>query len=132
MMKKKGAAFLLALFTLVIVSLLVGALLEVTTTDLQIISNQKVSARAYYIACAGIEYLISRLRSGAGCGAPATIVFPAGSGDCYMAQCFGTGNTRNLKSMGLLASGQACEIAAKITLSGASAPYTAKIVWWGE
>jgi len=54
-MKRKGVALLLALFTLAIVSLLLGAFIELTTIDLQITNNLLKEARALYVAEGGAE-----------------------------------------------------------------------------
>ena len=131
-MKNKGVALLLALFTLLLVSLLVVAFYEVTTIDLQITSNHLKKNQALYIADAGIEYAISRLRNSR-LDFSQGIEFPSGSGNNYNVNVTSLGiSGKIILSTGTLVSGQAVRLEAKVSVLGANPPYRVKIIYWRE
>ncbi len=59
---QEGVALLMAIFALFFITLLIVAFLDITTIDLQIVKNQTTSLKALYIADAGIEDAIYKLR----------------------------------------------------------------------
>lgn len=129
-MKQKGLALLLALFTLIIISLLVVAFFELTTIDLQIISNHFRKNQALYIADAGVEYAISRLTSSRSSFNTPQIVFPSGSGNTYRVTYSSSSGT--ITSVARLSSGQQVALSVKVSIVGSSAPYTVRIISWRE
>ena len=129
-MNKKGQALLLAIFSLILISLLVSAFLELTTIDLQIISNHLMRNQALYIADAGIEYAISQLRTNKNWKrTPQPIELPAGSGNTYDVTYSSVSGKIN--SVARLTSGQQISLEAKVSVK-ASAPYNVKIIYWRE
>jgi Tfp pilus assembly protein PilX len=62
MKNKKGIALILALFTLLFISLLVVAFLDMITIDQKITTNQIRDLQASFIADAGVERAIYNLR----------------------------------------------------------------------
>jgi len=128
MNKKKGVALLLALLTLIIISLLMVAFLEVTTIDLQITSNHFNRNKALYIADAGVEYAVWRLKSSKA-NSSQLMEFPLGSGNTYNVTYNSVSAT--LTSVGRLISGEQVTVEAKVSVTG-SAPYTVKIIYWRE
>lgn len=134
MRNKEGIALLLALFTLVIISLLAVAFLETTTIDLQIVSNQLKRNQALYIADAGVEYAVSQLRSNKNWSTNPPnyleLVFPSGSGNKYRVTY--PYNPGIIRSLGILASGEQVTLEAKVSVTGASTPYSVKILYWRE
>ena len=130
-MHTKGAALLLAIFSLIIISLFVIAFLEVTTTDLQIISNHLTHTQGLYIADAGIEYAISQLRINNNWKkTPRPIELPAGSGNTYDVTYSGLSGKINSKAT--LNSGQEVNLEAKVSVKGNASPYSVKIIYWRE
>jgi len=126
-MKKKGIALLLALFTLLIISLLVVVLFELTATDLQISSNHYLKNQALYIADAGVEYGLSTLKSGAKIF-PYTAELPSGSGNTYSVNY--NASSGIITSTGRLSSGEQVRLEAKVSVTGV--PYRVKIIYWRE
>jgi Tfp pilus assembly protein PilV len=127
-MDKKGVALLLALLTLLIVSLLLVAFLEFTTIDLQITSNLLNRNQALYIADAGIEYAASRLRNNKNSFSQ-VIVFPS-AGNSYSVTYSNTSGI--ITSVGRLSSGEQVSLEAKVSVVGTSRPYRVKIIYWRE
>lgn len=127
--QKKGVALLLALFTLVIVSLLLAAFLENTTTDLKITDNLLNRSKALYIADAGIEYAISRLRQNPN-DFTQKIEFIPGSGNVYEVTYSSKSGT--IVSIGRLVTSEEVIIEAKVTISGQGIPYRIKTIYWRE
>ena len=129
MMHNKGIALLLALFTLVIISLLAVAFLETTTIDLQIVGNQLKRNQALYIADAGVEYAVSCLKtSKANINYSAQL--PPGSGNTYSVTYVSSSGI--ITSTGTLASLESVTLKAKVSVTGAITPYSVKILYWRE
>jgi type II secretory pathway component PulK len=129
-MHKKAQALLLAIFSLILISLLVTAFLELTTIDLQIISNHLMKNQALYIADAGIEYAIAQLRTDNNWKkTPQPIELPPGSGDTYDVTYSSVSGKIN--SVARLASGGEISLEAKVSVKG-SAPYDVEIIYWRE
>ena len=120
---------MLALFTLMIISLLGVAFLENTTIDLQIVSNQLKSNQALYIADAGVEYAVSRLRISKSSFSQ-VVTFPAGSGNTYNVTY--SSSSGIITSTATLASGEGVTLEARVSLTGAVTPYSVKISYWRE
>ena len=59
----KGIALLLALFSLLFISLLVVAFLDTVTIDQQIATNQIKDMQASFLADAGVEYAVYKLKA---------------------------------------------------------------------
>ncbi len=130
-MGKKGAALLLAIFSLIIISLLVTAFLEFTTIDLQIISNHLMRNQALYIADAGIEYAISQLRINNNWKqTPQPIVLPVGSGNTYDVTYSSVSGKINSKAT--LVSGQEITLEAKVSVKTNTPFNDVKIIYWRE
>lgn len=129
MNNKRGVALLLALFTLLIISLLVVAFLEVTTSDLQIVSNHLNRNKALYIAEAGVEYAVSRLKTSKSDFTVNNVQLPAGSGDSYSVTY--TSASGKITSKGSLALGGSITLEAKASATGSS-PYNVKIIYYSE
>ena len=84
MNNEKGVALILALFTMLFLSLIVVAFLDALTIDQQITTNDIRTLEATYIADAGVEMAVYELRQDetyAGTGGD--VEFPAGSGNTY-------------------------------------------------
>ena len=127
-MNNKSVALLLALFTLLIIALLVVAFLETTTIDLQIVNNQLSRNKALYIADAGIEYAVYRLKVSKANFTQSTQL-PSGSGNTYSVTYVSSSGI--ITSTGTLASGESVTLEAKVSVTGSS-PFTVKILYWRE
>ena len=128
-MKTRGVALLLALFTLVIISLLAIAFLETTAIDLQIVSNQLNRNKALYIADAGIEDAVSRIRIRNRGFSNQVVQLPSGSGNTYnVTYVLASGI---ITSTGTLVSGESVKLEAKVFVTGSS-PFTVQILYWRE
>lgn len=125
MKNNKGVALLLALFTLMIISLLLMAFLEAATIDLQIIGNHLNKNQAYYIAEAGVEYGVSVLRNSKA-NFSQLLEFPVGSGNTYSVTY--SSISGKITSIGRIVSGIAVNLEAKVSVLGAVAPYQVKII----
>lgn len=128
MSDKRGVALLLALWTLIIVALLLVVALQLSTTDLQIISNHDLRTQSLFIADAGVEYAVSRLKNSKA-NFSQNMAFPAGSGHSYSVTY--TSSSSTISSTGTLSSGEAVSLEAKVSVTG-SAPYQVKILSWRE
>lgn len=136
-MNRKGVAFLLALFTLIVVSLLTVAFLEFITTDLQITGNHQARAQAYYIAEAGVESAVFSLQGNpnwAG-GGTVNLLLPDGKVAHYNVVCSGLLPNRLIRSRGAMGSGGGLEviIEAAISITTGNGPDSlVKITSWRE
>jgi hypothetical protein len=83
----RGAALLICIFAMVIVSSLVVLVLEVSTTEMAITRNTLNLSKALYAADAGIQHALAMLRADrtwrTGFPAPG-VHFPPGSGSRYV------------------------------------------------
>lgn len=130
-MHKKAQALLLAIFSLILISLLVTAFLQVTTTDLQIIANHLAKNRALYIADAGIEYAIAQLRTDNNWKkTPHPIELPAGSGNTYDVTY--TELSGKINSKARLAAGKEISLEAKVSINSGTPVNNVKIIYWRE
>jgi len=126
--EKKGVALLLALLSLLIVSVVVVAFFVLSTIDLQISTNHYLRKEALYIAEAGVEYAISVL-SGSKSAISQSVQFPSGSGHYYDVTYVTSNST--ITSIGRLASGERVTLVVKVGHLG-SAPFKVKVLSWRE
>jgi Tfp pilus assembly protein PilX len=128
MKNEKGIALILVLFTMLFISLLVVAFVDLATIDQQIVTNQIYDLRAGFIADAGVETAIYELRQDSGySGTGGNAEFPSGSGNTYNVTVSGS----TITSTGTV-SDFSRTIEVDFVLSGASAPYTVRINTWKE
>ena len=66
MKNEKGIALILVLFTMLFISLLVVAFVDLATIDQQIVTNQVRALEASFIADAGVETAVYELRQDSG------------------------------------------------------------------
>ena len=82
---ERGAALLLTMILMLVLSLLTVSLYEMLQASTQITGNHKLELRATYIADAGVEDAINRLRNTpTWAGTIPSEEFPAGSGNTYV------------------------------------------------
>ncbi len=130
-MSKRGVALLLALFVLVFVSMMVIIFLDVTTSDLQITNNHLKRTQALYLADAGVEYAVYRLRNSKKPNLPASATeLPSGSGNTY--QVTYDYNSGKIISLGRLASGETVRLEVKVSVTGSSKPFKVQTLYWKE
>ncbi|RKY32169.1 MAG: hypothetical protein DRP74_03165 [Candidatus Omnitrophota bacterium] len=131
---KKGVAFILALFILVLVSILVVAFIDLVTSDLRITNNHLARLKAIYIADAGIEYAVSQLRVDRNWSVNSEeTLFPAGSTSSYSVTYPKAGTLRTIFCQGNLNNNEfVATIEAKVSIQGSGSPYDIKIVNWKE
>jgi len=122
-----------ALIVMAVLALLTISSLDMLTLNVQLAGNHERELKASYIADAGVEDAIDRLRDDSGWDAGLTDVeFPAGSGNTYTVTIdnsksrliiiASTGTVPNLQ--------RSVEVQVKIT--GSSSPYLATIMYWKE
>jgi type II secretory pathway component PulK len=126
MKNRRAVALLLALFTLMLVSLLVVAFLEITTIDLQIVSNHLSRNQAVYLADAGVEDALNRLKSSKSNFSSGLITLPAGSGNTYNVT-YASASGR-ITSVGRLSAGVQVTLEVKVPVTGTSV----KIIYYRE
>jgi len=127
-LNEKGVALILAMFSMLFVSMLVISLLNVGGIGQQIVTNHTYDVRATYIADAGIETGIYELRQdNTYTGTGGLVVFPAGSGSSYSVVVAGG----SVLSTGIVGDYTRI-VSADYTLTGASAPYTVVLDNWVE
>lgn len=131
MQNKKGIALILALFTLLFVSLLVVAFLDMATIDQQITTNQIRDLQASFIADAGVETAIYELKAqeeeGDYSGTGGDVEFPSGSGNTYNVSV----SDSTITSIGTIGD-FSHTIEVDFSLTGGSSPYTVMIDTWKE
>jgi len=129
----RGAALVIALIVMSMLSLLTVSSLEMLTINIQIGNNHVHDLQALYIADAGVEDAIDRLRDDPSWDAGLSDVeFPAGSGNTYavtidnteypLVVITSTGTVFNFQ--------RSLEVRVKIT--GSSSPYSVAITYWKE
>jgi len=131
--EQRGVALVVALIVMAVLALLTISSLDMLTLNVQLAGNHERELKASYIADAGVEDAIDRLRDDSGWDAGLTDVeFPAGSGNTYTVTIdnsksrliiiASTGTVPNLQ--------RSVEVQVKIT--GSSSPYLATIMYWKE
>ncbi len=85
--RRRSAALIICIFTMVIVSSMVVFVFEIETTEMAITRNTLDLSRALYVADAGIQHALSMLRGDrtwrSGFPYPG-VVYPPGSGSSYV------------------------------------------------
>ncbi|MCK5451712.1 MAG: hypothetical protein KAI70_08100 [Candidatus Omnitrophica bacterium] len=93
-MKNKGIALILALFSLAFISLLVVIFVDTVTIDQQIVTNQVKDTQTLFLADAGVEYAVCKLKADNTYDTDADsdgIVYPTDAGD-YDSDTLNTGS----------------------------------------
>jgi type II secretory pathway component PulK len=128
MKNEKGIALILVLFTMLFISLLVVAFVDLATIDQQIVTNQVRDLQAGFISDAGVETAVYELRQDSGySGTGGNVEFPSGSGNTYNVAVSGS----TITSTGTV-SDFSRTIEVDFSISGASALYTVRINTWKE
>lgn len=135
----KGIALLLALFSLLFISLLVVAFLDIVTIDRQIATNQIRDLQASFIADAGAETAIYELRQDdeySGTGGDVQFPNPKDPNNPYDTYYNVSVSGNTITSTGKLFTDTALRFSRTIevnfSLTGGSLPYTVKINTWRE
>lgn len=131
--EQRGAALVVALIVMAVLALLTITSLDMLTINVQIAGNHENELKASYIADAGVEDAIDRLRDDPNWDAGLTDVeFPAGSGDTYTVTI---DNSRHpliaITSTGAVPNFQR-SLEAQVKITGSSLPYSITIVYWKE
>lgn len=134
----QGFMLLMMVFLIFFISVATAGFLAVAATDFQILQNHKFSDRALYIAEAGVEDAINRIRQDRTwrrtAGNPWVVEFPSGSGDQYSVVCpQATQNwTKTITSTATLSNGYKRALEVKVRIFGSSPRYTVLINYWKE
>lgn len=132
----KGFVFLTAVFLIVFIAIGMVAFLDIATVDFQVLQNIKYSNEALYIAKAGVEDAISRLRQDINWKAlnnnPLVVEFPAGSGNQYSVTCPQQNPPKIITSTATLSNGYKRRIQAGVQVLGTSSLYTVIMNYWKE
>lgn len=116
---ERGAALLLTMMLMLVLSLLTVSLYEMLQASTQITGNHKLELKASYIADAGVEDAIDRLRDAPGLTGDFSVEFPAGSGNTYAVEV-----VRNVDVSGL---GSPVIREVVITSTGTSSGFSRKL-----
>ncbi len=129
---KKGFVLVLTLFATVILATLIIAFLNTASIDLNLVKNHMCSAKAYYIAEAGIADAINQIRlNGPLADTQWEETFPSGSSDTYNVSVSQTSTV--ITSTGLAsASNFSRALEVTVSVSGSSSPYNVSINQWKE
>ncbi len=134
--KDKGFVFLLVVFLIVFIAIAMVAFLDIATIDFQVLQNNRYSNEALYIAQAGVEDAISRLRQDINWRArnnnPLVVEFPAGSGNQYSVTCPEASPPKIITSTATLSSGYKREIEVSVQVFGTASLYTVIVNYWKE
>lgn len=130
---QRGAALVIALIVMTMVSMLTIGSLEMLTLNVQIANNHIHDLQALYIADAGVEDAIDRLRDNPGWSTGLTDEeFPAGSGNTYTVTIDNSGSPAIvITSTGMVADFQR-SIEVQVEVAGSSAPYSIRTTYWKE
>lgn len=130
MQKRKGVALILALFSLLFISLLVVAFLDMTTIEQQIVTNRLRDLESTFIADAGVETAVFELRQNKGYnGTGGPLEFPSGSGNTYDVDV--SVSTSTITSTGTVGNFLR-KLEVEFSLTGSSPPFTVEIDTWKE
>ena len=131
--EQQGAALVVALIVMALLAMLTMGILDMLTTNVQIADNHARELKASYIADAGVEDVIDRLRDDPTWDAGLLDVeLPTGSGNTY------TVNVDNsaYPSIIIAAIGTANNfqrsLEVEIKISGTSPPYSVAVSYWKE
>ncbi len=118
---------------IVFISIGIVAFLDIATVDFNVLQNNRYSEEALYIAQAGVEDVISRLRNNmnyqAPAGTPLVVTF---SGHQYSVTCPQLNPPKIITSTATLSNGYKREIEASVQVFGTAAPYKVIINYWKE
>jgi type II secretory pathway component PulK len=129
---RRGSILLIAVFLLAFGSIFVGTLLHGVSTDLQITRNHLSSAKALYVAEAGIEHAISLLRNDFTWSTGISQQeFPAGTGCHYTVSVDNSHPTAVITSTGD-ANGFQKRVQVIVSIVESATPYPVRIVSWRE
>jgi Tfp pilus assembly protein PilX len=128
-----GAALVIALIVMTMLSMLAIGSLEMLTLNIQIASNHMHDLQALYIADAGMEDAIMELRSDSSWDTGFTDKeFPVGSGNTYTVTIDNSDSPSIvITSTGIVSDFQR-SLEAQVEITGASAPYTVEMAYWKE
>jgi Tfp pilus assembly protein PilX len=129
----RGAALVMALIVMSMLSLLTVCSLEMLTLNVQIGNNHAHDLQALYIADAGVEDAIDRLRDNPSWDAGLSdIEFPAGSGNTYTVTIDNAEYPLVvITSVGIVSNFQR-SLEARVKVTGSSSPYSVAITYWKE
>ena len=129
----RGAALVVALIVMTMLSLLTVSSLEMLTINVQIGNNHVHDLQALYIAEAGIEDAIDRLRDDPTWDIGLSDVeFPSGSGNTYTVTIDNSAYPLIvITSTGVVFSFQRV-LEVEVGITGSSSPYSATITYWKE
>ena len=130
---QSGAALVVALIVMSMLALLTVSSLDMLTINVQIAGNHAHELQALYIADAGIEDAIDRLRDDPNWNTGLqNVELPAGSGNSYTVVIDNSGYPSVIiTSTGTAANFQR-SLEAEVKITGSSAPYSITITYWKE
>ena len=132
----RGAALVIALIVMSMLSLLTIGSLEMLTVNVQIANNHMHDLQALYIADAGVEHAISVLRNNptVPSGTYGPLEFPAGSGNTYtvaIVNSYPSDGNVLITSTGAVSDFQR-SVEVQVEITGASSPYSIVTEYWKE
>ena len=129
---EKGFVFVMTVVTTLILATLIIAFLNITAIDLNLVKNHMCSSKAYYIAEAGVAYMIDRMRQeGPLEDTQWEDTFPPNTSDTYNVSV--SQNSTVITSTGLAStSGFSRTLEIKVSVSGSSPLYKVSISQWKE
>lgn len=83
---RQGAALVVCLFIVTVISVMVVGMLDSLTSELAAVRNSRDYEQAQYLAGAGVHHALAELEADSGfTGTLAAVEFPTGSGNYYTA-----------------------------------------------
>ena len=130
--RREGFVLVLTLFAALILATLIIAFLNITAIDLNLVKNYMCSAKAYYIAEAGVADAINQIRlNGPLADTQWEETFPSGSSDTYNVSV--SQSSTVITSTGLAsASNFSRALEVTVSISGSLSPYKVSINQWKE
>ena len=134
--EQRGAALIIALIVMTMLSMLTISSLEMLTISVQISGNHVHDLQALYIADAGVEHAISMLRTNptVPSGIYGPVEFPVSSGNTYtmtIANSYLSDGTANITSTGTVSNFQRA-LVVMVEITGSSSPYSVGTTYWKE
>ena len=134
--EQRGAALVIALIVMTMLSMLTIGSLEMLMLNVQIANNHIHDLQALYIADAGVEHAISVLRTNPSfaSGTYGPVIFPTGSGNSYtvvLVNSYGSTGNAVITSIGTVADFQR-SLEVQVAITGSSSPYLIKTTYWKE
>lgn len=128
-----GAALVIALIIMSMLSLLTVSSLEMLTLNVQIANNHIHDLQALYIADAGIEDAIDRLRDDPSWDAGLSgVEFPVSSGNTYTVTIDNSGYPSVVITSSGIVSNFQRSLEAQVEITGSSSPYSVTVAYWKE